>query len=261
MRVSFVIPTLNQARFIRRCIDSCVAQAVPDHEIVVVDGLSSDGTQDVLRSYSGQIQWSSKPDGGQSEAVNTGIRRANGDVIAWVNSDDYYADAGVIRAVLGEFASSPRVDVVYGRTLVVDESGAIIRRHRTHPWRGLKEVLLTPTGPAMQPSVFFRRQLFLDVGCLREDLHFAMDYDLWLRLFPRAREVRFLDRRLACATFHRSAKSIEGMLAQIQELQQVKRAHRSEYQLGAIDELRLAVGVGRLYAYWAAVKLGLKRAA
>src|SRR5678815_5771239 len=91
MRLSFVIPTRNQGRFIGQCIDGCLAQEVPDSEVLVVDGASTDDTRDVLGRYGERVRWISEPDRGQSDAVNKGVRMARGELIAWINSDDYYA--------------------------------------------------------------------------------------------------------------------------------------------------------------------------
>lgn len=258
--VSFVVPTRNQAPFVRRCIESCLAQGIPESEIVVVDGLSTDGTQEILRSYGDRITWTSEADRGQADAINKGIARARGDIIAWINSDDYYPDPGVLAAVLAAFETDPRVDVVYGRALTVDEHGRPIRPHRTNPIAAPKDVLVQPTGPAMQPAVFFRRSLFREVGGLRVDLHYAMDYDLWLRMFPRARAISFLDRVLACASFHKGAKSITGMGKQIAELLAIKRLHAPSFELGWSDRIRLLAGAGSLCAYWLAVRAGLRKA-
>ena len=258
MKVSFVIPTRNQAGFLRRCLDTCLAQRIADAEILVVDGASSDGTQDVLRSYGERISWVSEPDRGQSDALNKGIARATGEVIAWINSDDWYPDEGAVPAVLEAFASVAGVDLVYGRATIVDERGSAIRPHRTHRIRSAKDVLLLPTGPCMQPATFFRRDLFLSLGGLDTGLHYAMDYDLWLRMFPRARAFLFVDRVLACATFHPSAKSIAGMRHQVRELALLKRRHRPAFALGTLDRLRLSAGVAELWLYWAAVKTGMR---
>lgn len=260
VKVSFVIPTRNQVAFIRRCIDACLAQRVPDAEVLVADGLSTDGTQAVLAAYGDRIRWKSERDGGQSDAVNKAIARAGGDVVAWINSDDYYPADDVVPAVLEAFDSAPGVDVVYGRATAVDRDGRAIRPFQTRRMRRLEDLLVFPTPPATQPAIFFRRELFLQAGGLRTDLHYAMDYDLWLRMFPRAREIRFLDRVLAHATFHADAKSIAHLGDQVRELAMLKRRHRSAFKLGVTDRLRLATGVAELYAYWAAVRLGLRRA-
>ncbi|WP_242343211.1 glycosyltransferase family 2 protein [Anaeromyxobacter terrae] len=259
MKVSFVIPTRNQAQFIRRCIDSCLAQGMPDAEILVVDGRSTDRTVEVLREYGDRVRWVSETDSGQSEAVNKGVRWASGDIIAWINSDDFYPDATALSDVVGAFERDPATDVVYGGALVVDADGNVLRELCARPMRSAKELLVKPNAPFMQPAMFFRREMFLATGGLRHDLHYAMDYDLWLRMLPRARKLRHLARPLACVTFHPGAKSIAGMLEQIRELGDLKRLHREEFELGWRDRARLGAGMASLYSYWAAVRLGLRR--
>jgi glycosyltransferase involved in cell wall biosynthesis len=261
LALSFVIPSRNQAGFIRRCIDSCLEQGVSHSEILVVDGLSTDGTQDVLRSYGSRIAWTSEADSGQAEAVNKGVARARGEVVAWVNSDDFYPEPTTLRKVLAAFDADPSLDVVYGRALIVDAAGALIRPHRARELRSMVDLLVRPTGPSMQPAVFFRRSLFLELGGLRPDLHYALDYDLWIRMFPRARSMRFLPEPLACATFHPGAKSIAGIWNQVRELGELKRLHRSAFQLTLRDRAMLKLGMASLYLYALAVRLGLRRAA
>ena len=95
-RFSVVTPSFNQAEFIRDTIDLVVAQDYPNFEHIVVDGGSTDGTIDILRSYP-HLTWTSEPDRGQSDALNKGFSKAQGDVIAWINSDDYYAPRGVFK--------------------------------------------------------------------------------------------------------------------------------------------------------------------
>jgi glycosyltransferase involved in cell wall biosynthesis len=260
MRVSFVIPTRNQARFVARCLESCLAQEIPDSEILVLDGASSDGTQAILASY-GDRMWTSQPDGGQGDAVNKGIARASGEIVAWINSDDRYADDSVLADVLAAFASDPRRDVVYGDGLTVDAADHPLRPYRTREIRSPADVLVHPSSPVLQPATFFRRQLFTEVGGIRTDLRYALDYDLWLRMFPRARAIHHLRRPLAVATYHPGAKSVSGMLQQIRETVAVKREHTPRFALGVADRLRLEAGIASLYAYWAAVRLHLKRAA
>ncbi len=258
MKVSFVIPTRNQARFIERCLDSCLAQVVEDAEVVVVDGASTDETLDVLRRYGDLVRWSSRPDTGQAQAVNRGIAEASGEIIAWLNSDDYYPGPDALPTVLAAFAE-PEVDIVYGRGRMVDAAGETLRATHGRPLRSSADLLVMPSG-LLQPAVFFRRRAFLEAGGLREDLHYALDYDLWLRMFPRARATRYLDRELACATYHAEAKSIAGLWTQIRELAALKRSHRHEFELSFRQRVRLELGTASLYAYWAAVRTGLRRA-
>jgi glycosyltransferase involved in cell wall biosynthesis len=260
VRVSFVIPTRNQASFLRRCIDSCLEQRVADAEVLVVDGLSSDGTREILAGYGDRIHWTSERDSGQAEAVNKGIARARGEIIAWINSDDCYESRDVLPAVVAEFEADPRLDVVYGDATVVDAAGAVIRPYRNRVFASATELLTSPIGPS-QPATFFRRELFQRIGGLREDLHWALDYELFLRMFAEARAVRHLPRTLARTTFHAGAKSIRGMHTQIREVARIKRERANAWQIALADRVRLEAGIATLHAYWAAVRLGLRRAA
>lgn len=261
MRVSFVIPTRNQARFIRRCIDSCLAQEIRDSEIVVVDGASSDGTQAILTSYGPRVSWTSEPDGGQADAVNKGVARCRGEVVAWINSDDFYSASDVLSMVLAAFAERATRDVVYGDALTVDEDERPLRPYGTRTASSAKDALLSPISPSMQPATFFRRSLFLDIGGLRADLHYALDYELWLRMFARAREILYLRRTLACATYHQDAKSVVNMGRQIRETVAVKREYQGRMKLGFTERVRLEAGIASLYLYRAVVRAGIKRAA
>jgi glycosyltransferase involved in cell wall biosynthesis len=259
--VSFIIPTRNQAGFIRRCIDSCLAQSLADAEVIVVDGLSTDGTQAVLADYGERIRWLSEADAGQSDAVNKGVRMARGEIIAWINSDDYYADASVLHRVLARFEQEPDLDVVYGDGLMVDARGDGFRVHRGRELRSFKEMLIRPASFVMQPAVFFRKHLFEEVGGVSLGLRWTMDYELWLRMFPRARRIRYVPDHFACATYHADAKSIQGMWDQIREVCALKRRYGEAYALGILDQARMRLGMASLYVYWLAVKLGLRRAA
>jgi hypothetical protein len=87
-----------------------------------------------------------------------------------------------------------------------------------------------------------------------------LDYELWLRMFPRARQILYLRQTLACATYHADAKSIAGMTRQIRETIAVKREYRRRFALGLADRIRLEANIVRLWAYWAAVRAGLRRA-
>ena len=260
MMVSHVIPTRNQAGFIRRCLDSCLAQTFPGREVIVVDGLSTDGTQEVLGSYGEQVRWISEADGGQSDAVNKGVRLAQGDVIAWINSDDFYADEHVIERVMSPFEADPELDIVYGDGLQVDMHDRAIKAQRAKPLRRAEELLVAPSSLVMQPAVFFRKELFLAVGGLDPELHWAPDYDLWLRLFPAARRTLHIPEVLACATYHPGAKSVRGMLPHIREVCWLKFRYTRSLHLNGSERLLTVAGMGALYAYLLAVKLGLRRA-
>lgn len=261
MRLSFVIPTRNQGRFIAQCIDSCLAQGIADSEVVIVDGASTDDTRDVLARYGDRIRWLSEPDRGQSDALNKGVRMARGELIAWINSDDYYASEHAIARLLAELDREPRLDIAYGDGLRVDVRGAPIGAYKSRPIKSVTQIVIHPASFVLQPSVMFRRQLFLEVGGVDESLHFTMDYELWIRLFAAARATRYIPHVIACARFHEDAKSIAAMGKQIREAHAVKKRAARKLGLGPLELARMHAGVASMGVYWMAVRLGLKRIA
>ncbi|MEO6773410.1 MAG: glycosyltransferase family 2 protein [Kofleriaceae bacterium] len=261
MQLSFVIPTRNQAQFLRQCIDGCIAQHIPDSEVLVVDGASTDATRDVLASYGDRVRWISEPDRGQSDAINKAIRLARGDIVAWINSDDYYAGPGVIARLLGEFARDDRCDIVYGDGMRVDVEGRELGPYRARTIARVATIVTHPASFVLQPTLLFRRALFVEVGGVDEALHYTMDYELWIRMFAAARATRYVPEVIACARYHDSAKSVAGMGKQIRELYRVKRDHARKLALGPVDRARMYAGMASLGAYWLAARLGLKRVA
>jgi len=174
---SVIIPSLNQGRFIARTIDSVLQQ---DHvrEVLVLDGGSSDETLDVVASYGSRISWWSGKDAGQADAVNNGLRRAVGEYIAWVNSDDTYAPDAFDR-VSRIFAERKDVGVVYGDADHVDEQDRFIE---TYPTSDFNAAELLDRCFISQPSAFFRREIAVQHGGLRQSLRYCLDYEFWLRL-------------------------------------------------------------------------------
>jgi glycosyltransferase involved in cell wall biosynthesis len=185
--VSILTPSFDQGRFLRDCLDSVARQSYPRLEHVVVDGGSSDGSREILAAAGDAVDWTSEPDRGQADAVNKAFARSTGEVVGWLNSDDGLFAVDTVERVVATFAQHPEAGVVYGDAALVDESGRIIRHHRSR-W---------PTGslplasPIVQPAAFLRRSA-IEAGepLLRVALHRFLDYELWLRL--QARGVRFV---------------------------------------------------------------------
>lgn len=188
MKLTIVTPSYNHAHFIERTIASVLDQGYPDLEYIVVDGGSTDGTVDILSRYSADLIWTSEKDRGQSDAINKGLRRATGDVVAFLNSDDTY-EPGALARVAGYFEQHPEVQWAYGKCRIVDEHDKEIRR----PITWYKNLLLRrysyrkllAENFISQPATFWRRQLHNEVGYLNEDEHYVMDYEFWLRLGRR----------------------------------------------------------------------------
>jgi glycosyltransferase involved in cell wall biosynthesis len=220
--VTVVTPSLNQGRWIGETIESVLGQDYPRLEYLVLDGGSTDSTLDVLRRYGDRLRWTSGPDGGQSAAINTGFRAARGDVVAWLNADDTYAP-GAINAAVAHLMSHPDCAMVYGDGYRIDEDGRPLGRflgtESPNMWR-----LANLSDFILQQSAFMRREAVTTVGFLDETLHWAMDWDLFLKIAKRFR-IDYVPVYLGNIREHRSAKTASGGWRRLAELTHVMRRH------------------------------------
>ena len=201
--ISIVTPSFNQARFLERTIRSVLDQEYPRLEYIVMDGGSTDGSLEIIERHADRLAyWTSGPDGGQAAAINTGWRRATGEVVAWLNSDDFYLPGSLLE--IGEaFAAHREASLIYGLTRRVDADGKPMGTvGSAYSWR----TMLFSHQVIPQPSAFFRRSAVDAVGLLDESLHYSMDYDFFLRL-TQSRPALMLPRPFAIATVHEDAKT------------------------------------------------------
>ena len=183
LSVCIVTPTFNVSQHLETTIKSVLAQDYPRINYVIMDGGSTDGTVDVIRKYEHRLAyWISAPDAGQSDAINRGWTQAPGDVVAWINGDDYYLP-GAVREATEYLRDHPDVTMVYGLGERIDPSGRVIKR-RGHPFN-LRNVLQDIDSGMLQATAFMRRQVLEEVGFLDVNLHYSMDFDLWLRIGVR----------------------------------------------------------------------------
>lgn len=197
-----VTPSYQQGMFIERTISSVLSQGV-DLEFIVMDGGSQDQTLEILGQYGDRVNWVSAPDGGQADAVNQGIAKAKGDIIAWLNSDDVYYP-GTLAKVAQVFRQRAEVQVVYGDADWIDEFDQVLKPFPTEPWnyQRLKEACYL-----CQPAVFFRRSLVEQWGGLDDTLNYCMDYELWLR-YGRQVDFYYLPEKLAGSRMYSSNKTM-----------------------------------------------------
>lgn len=196
-------PSYNQAAYLERTLTSVLEQDYPRLEYLVVDGASTDGSLEVLLKYADKLTWwVSERDSGQAEAINKGLSRARGEIVAWLNSDDYYLP-GAISAAVKAFQDNPDVVLVYGNMLAVDERGKTINFFR-YSQLNLEDLLCFQI--IGQPAVFFRRETLENAGNLDSSYHFLLDHHLWLRIALQGR-ILHMDETWAAARYHAEAKN------------------------------------------------------
>lgn len=210
-------PSYNQGRFTAEAIESVLRQEGEfELEYVVIDGASTDGTVEILKRYEERVRrgdwagrcrgvrfrWVSEPDQGQSDAIGKGFRMTGGQICSWLNSDDTLLP-GALGNVLETFRRNPEAGLVYGNVHFTDASGAIVSEVETGQtdYEGLASLNLI-----CQPAAFFRREAWDAVGGLDEDLRYAMDHDLWIRMARRFPLV-YLPDPLATYRLHGESKT------------------------------------------------------
>ena len=178
MKISIITPTLNHALFIEDTILSVLNQDHKEFEHIIIDGGSIDGTIDILKKYP-HLKWISEKDSGQSQAINKGFRIATGDIIGWINSDDFY-EKNIFSTIANFFELNEDCSVLYGNQTDIDENKNVIGIRAGEVFTLVK--LLKNPDIVRQPVCFWRKSILKDVGHLNEKYHLAMDYDFFLRI-------------------------------------------------------------------------------
>lgn len=202
--ISIVMPTRNHARFIRESIDSVLCQDYPNFELLVMDGASTDNTVEILKSYGDKIRWVSEPDNGQADAINKGMERARGQVLAYLNSDDVLLP-GALSKVVNHFRNHPECDMVYGSANYIDKDGNITGAYATAEFSFER---LMQDCCVCQPAAFWRRRVAERTGSFNVELETAMDYEYWLRMAAGGAIIHHTPEKLAQSRLHEDAKTL-----------------------------------------------------
>jgi glycosyltransferase involved in cell wall biosynthesis len=206
-RLTIITPSFNQALFIERTLRSVLDQGYENLEYLVVDGGSTDGSVDVIRRYEDRLAWwVSEPDDGQTDALNKALRRATGDVIAYINSDDVYLP-GAFDAAIAALEAHPEASWVVGACRFEGTAGFTAEAWRPELPTGPRYWWLLGPWGVPQPSSFWRRSVFDEFGAFREDLHYVFDTEHALRLAMAGVLPAIVDDELALRVLHEEAKS------------------------------------------------------
>lgn len=236
MSISIVTPSLNQCMFIPRMIDSLHEQRYSALEHIVFDAGSTDGSIDVWKEWQRKSDRFSpvrvfvEPDRGQSDAINKGMRVATGTIVGWLNSDDFLMPGALVK-VAEAFERNPEAVVIYGVGAKTDLNGRVIKKV---PFREFCPQRLSYAFEEVQPAMFFRRDAYWQVSGLDESLHYAMDWDLLLKLANVGKVVAIPD-YLANIRYYPETKTNTGGWRRMREIARIARRHN-----GALDRNNLS---------------------
>jgi glycosyltransferase involved in cell wall biosynthesis len=223
--VSIVTPSLNRADLLLRAITSVAQQTYPAIEHIIIDGGSTDGSIELLRKLERRygIRWISGPDDGMYDAINKGMAMATGDICAYLNSDDLYFPWTVEVAVMA-FGDRPDADVVYGDIAQVDVDS---RRGKLRLYAPYNRGYLTRSAFIGQPTAFWRRHVFSELGGFDARLRYVADCDFWMRAgrthsFLKLDEVQAVDGRHGGTLRATQGRDVEA------ELRRVRNANGAE---------------------------------
>jgi glycosyltransferase involved in cell wall biosynthesis len=235
-KISVITPSYNQGHFIEETIQSILNQGYSNLEYIIIDGGSTDNTVEIIKKYEKKISyWVSEKDSGQSEAVNKGFRKATGDIICWINSDDILMP-GSLNKVASSFTQHPDWQIVKGYTVVIDVNSNILYNLFMLPqkkWYARKGIYYIA-----QPSLFWRRSVLDKIGLLREEFHSSMDQEFMIRMFENNLKIGQVNKILAGFRLHETSKTFlrDNQKVGLKEKQQkaddtriISQLHGAEY--------------------------------
>lgn len=218
MRISILTPSYNQGKFIEKTITSVMNQNWQDVEHIIIDGGSTDNTIDILKRYP-HLRWISEPDEGQADALNKGLEIATGEIIGWINSDDFYKE-NIFNDVVNEFRDN-NVNWIIGNITCVYQAHNINNIIKS-PEITYNRLLANPD-IVKQQATFFRKSTLLEVNGWNKKYYMTMDYDLWLRL-SKKHTPKMIDKEWAFFTHHEEQKSTaKNILTQLNDIKNILR--------------------------------------
>lgn len=201
--ICMVVPSYNQAEWIESCLNSIIMQKEPEDQLIVVDGYSTDGSQEVIEKVESSIDVTIvEEDQGQADALRKGFAHANSDICGYLNTDDLLLP-GTLNYVRHYFNNNPEVDAIYSHRIFMDDANRIVR-FWVIPFHS--NYCMNRWDYIPQETCFWRRSLMQEVGTIDSDLQFAMDYDLFIRMMQRGR-VKRVNRFLAAFRDHPRSKT------------------------------------------------------
>lgn len=221
LKFSIITPSFNQGRFIKDTIESVLNQNYDNFEHIVVDGASTDNTIEILKQYK-HIKWISEKDSGPVEAINKGLSMATGEIATWLNSDDYF-ERNIFKDVVNEFKNED-TKIVVGNMILIDTDKNFLYENNNNAIYNLNYLIRINPDIVKQPSTFFRKDLFYEVGGFDESLRLIWDYDLFLKMF-KITKPEFVDKTFAYQRIYDSTLTRTFLRRQAYEAFKVSRRY------------------------------------
>ena len=219
-KFGIVTPTYNMGNYLEETIQSILTQDYPHVDYVVMDGGSKDNTVEILKKYEGRLHWRSEKDNGQGDAVNKGWHNTQGEIFTFLNADDTYLP-GALATVAKHFREKPNAGMIYGEAYHVHADGKIIDRYHTSPFN---VETLSQQCYICQPAAFMKRDAFAGAGMINVNLHYALDYELWMRI-AKNNAVYKVDEYLATSRMYKDNKTLANRRRVYQEILGSVRTH------------------------------------
>ncbi|MCF7900830.1 glycosyltransferase [Candidatus Woesearchaeota archaeon] len=241
MKFSIITPSYNQDMYIEQTIKSVIEQKGNfEIEYIIMDGKSTDNTVKILKKYEKKLKgnkkikfiWKSEKDKGQSDAINKGLKICSGDILAYINSDDYY-EKDAFRNIIKEFEKNKKISFVYGKCPVVNEEDKEIRKGirrirrflgRKYSYRKLLIVNFIP-----QPATFWKKEIYDKYGGFDVKHHLCMDYEYWLRIGQEFKG-KYVNKNISNFRWYSQSKSGSGYKKQFKEDLNVAKKYGQKYK-------------------------------
>jgi glycosyltransferase involved in cell wall biosynthesis len=204
-KISVVVPSFNQAKYLELTLRSILDQQYPNLELIVIDGGSKDESPDIIRKYEKHMKfWCSEPDGGQTQGIIKGFSHATGEILCFLNSDDLF-EPGALREVGEYFARHPDADAVYGNALWIDADGNTLQPKKEIPFNRFIWLYTYNYIPGM--SMFWRRTIYDKAGGLNPAFQLAFDADLWIRFSDAHGKIKHVARQWSRMRYYPDQKN------------------------------------------------------
>jgi glycosyltransferase involved in cell wall biosynthesis len=205
-KISIVTPSFNQVEYLSETIESILNQGYPELEYSIIDGGSTDGSVEIIKKYESRLSyWVSEKDDGQSDAIMKGFARSTGELFAWVNSDDVLFP-GCLKKIAAAYVKCGKPDIIHSNIAYINSKSRIIRfvripaQTRFFSCRGVWY--------AQAPTVFFKSQLFRNIGGLNAKYYLSMDFDIWVRMMKVGAKVVHVPHYLGGFRWHEASKTV-----------------------------------------------------